>query len=90
VHRLIAIVTGSVQGVGFRAFVLRRARTRGLTGTVRNQPDGTVEVEAEGAEAELRALLAELEQGPRGARVTRVDSDLSAGPARHRTFEITF
>lgn len=69
---------------------MRRARTRGLTGRVRNQPDGTVEVEAEGSEGELEALLAELREGPHGARVERIDSSIAAGSRRHSTFEVTF
>jgi hypothetical protein len=48
-HRLHAVVHGRVQGVGFRYFVMREARALGLSGWVRNQADGSVEVEAEGA-----------------------------------------
>lgn len=55
--RLIAKVYGDVQGVGFRYEVKRRADDLGLTGFVRNEPDGTVDLEAEGEERELEKLL---------------------------------
>jgi acylphosphatase len=63
------LVTGRVQGVGFRAFVTRRAAELGLAGWVRNRPDGAVEAEAAGPEAALRAFVAALETGPRLAHV---------------------
>ena len=63
------VVTGRVQGVGFRAFVLRRARELGLGGWVRNHPDGSVEAEAVGKEADLRRFVAAICEGPGHARV---------------------
>jgi len=50
------ICRGRVQGVGFRAFVRREARTLGLTGWVRNEPGGSVHLEAQGAEQQLAEL----------------------------------
>jgi acylphosphatase len=70
---LHAIVHGRVQGVSFRYYTQQRARQLGLTGYVRNQWDGTVEVVAEGPRAAVEALLSFLHVGPRGAFVTRVD-----------------
>jgi acylphosphatase len=67
-------VRGHVQGVGFRWWTRSQARALGLTGSVRNCPDGTVEVRARGSAdgiAELRLLLAE---GPPGARVEMVEN----------------
>ena len=62
--------------VGFRYFVEERARARGLAGWVRNGADGaSVEVVAEGEDDRLRELDAALRDGPRGARVERVESD---------------
>ncbi len=78
--RLRAIVHGDVQGVGFRYFVLRRAEAAGLTGWVRNRPDGSVECLAEGPRPELEALLAELRRGPRMSSVERVEAEWE--PAR--------
>lgn len=69
---LHAIVSGRVQGVGFRFFVLGRARRLGLTGSVRNLPDGRVDVLARGAEDELRKLAGALHEGPPLSRVDDV------------------
>jgi DNA ligase D-like protein (predicted 3'-phosphoesterase) len=69
-----AAVTGDVQGVGFRQATSRRARELGLNGWVRNMPDGSVAVHAEGAGDATDALLAFLRQGPPGARVSSVDA----------------
>jgi acylphosphatase len=87
-HLLHAVVHGRVQGVGYRWFVARRAREHGVNGSVRNLPDGSVEVAAEGGMAALGALLADLREGPGRARVERVDEHWSEGPGRHRDFEI--
>ncbi|MCM2269364.1 MAG: acylphosphatase [Thermoanaerobaculia bacterium] len=73
-------VRGRVQGVGFRAFVARRARLLGLAGGARNEPDGAVVVEIAGgspqALADLRAALA---TGPAAARVAAVDETAPDG-----------
>ncbi|HEV8128949.1 MAG TPA: acylphosphatase [Candidatus Eisenbacteria bacterium] len=70
--RLHAVVTGRVQGVGYRFFAQERAVARGLAGTVRNLPGGSVEVEAEGPRPALDAYLGELREGPPAARVSDV------------------
>jgi acylphosphatase len=68
------LVSGEVQGVGFRWFVARHARGLGLGGYARNLPDGRVEVVATGAGAEAIAQLEELlRAGPAHARVERLD-----------------
>jgi acylphosphatase len=72
VGRFAAHVQGRVQGVGYRAFVVARARSLGLSGTVRNLPDGGVWVEAEGARDKLESFLGELRTGPPAARVSHV------------------
>ncbi len=72
--RLRAIVTGIVQGVGFRYFTVYQAqRIGGITGYVRNLPSGDVEVVAEGEREKLEQLLAQVRKGPRGAHVTNVE-----------------
>ncbi|TBH17390.1 acylphosphatase [Thermus thermamylovorans] len=71
--RLVALVRGRVQGVGYRAFAQRRALELGLSGYAENLPDGRVEVVAEGPEEELLAFLHHLKQGPRLARVEGVE-----------------
>jgi acylphosphatase len=73
VIRSVAVVSGHVQGVGYRWFVRELASMAGLTGSARNLPDGRVEVVLEGADDAVRRVLAELD-GPRApGAVTRVD-----------------
>jgi acylphosphatase len=67
------LVEGRVQGVGYRAFVERRAARLGLVGYVMNLPDGRVRVHVEGDRGSIESLLAELAAGPRQARVERTD-----------------
>lgn len=86
--RLTAVVTGRVQGVGFRHFVWTRARRLGLTGWVRNAPDGSVHLEAEGSHADLDALLDALRHGPPAARVRDVHHDWHEGTGRFDGFDV--
>jgi len=67
------IVHGRVQGVWFRGSACSFASARGVTGWVRNRPDGTVEALLEGEEASVRAVVDWCRQGPPGARVDRVE-----------------
>ena len=67
------IVRGRVQGVYFRASTQREAKRLGLTGWVKNRPDGNIEVLAEGEEEGLKDLIAWANKGPSAARVERVD-----------------
>ena len=67
-----AIIYGRVQGVFFRDFVARRATELGLTGYVRNLPDGSVEVLTEGERKQLERLIGYLKVGPSAARVEKV------------------
>lgn len=78
VVRLRAVVHGRVQMVGFRAFVLRHAGDAGLAGTVRNEPDGSVETVLEGPRPDVERMLELLREGPSHARVERVDVEYSA------------
>lgn len=71
-RRARAIVTGRVQGVSFRASTCSEARRLGVVGWVRNLPDGSVELEVEGDDDRVAALLAWCEHGPPGARVATV------------------
>jgi acylphosphatase len=67
------VAHGLVQGVGYRWFVWREAERLGLRGVVRNLPDGSVEVIAEGVTEALDRLERALSQGPSVARVDRVE-----------------
>jgi acylphosphatase len=68
-------VFGKVQGVGFRYYVLGQARALGLTGFVKNLPNGNVYVEAEGEPINIEQLKRCCEQGPARARVSRCLSE---------------
>lgn len=68
------LVHGRVQGVGFRWWACRTARSLGLAGTVRNRVDGTVEVRARGSRTALADLEKRLHEGPRPAAVRRVET----------------
>jgi acylphosphatase len=71
-RRIHASVTGRVQGVSYRASTIEEARRLGVTGWVRNRGDGSVELEAQGAPAQVEALLAWCAVGPPAARVSEV------------------
>jgi acylphosphatase len=73
VQRKHVVIYGFVQGVGFRFAVERMALSRGVTGWVRNRPDGTVEAVFEGELEDVEALVAFCRRGPRGAAVERVE-----------------
>jgi acylphosphatase len=66
-------VTGLVQGVFYRQSTAQEATRLGLSGTVRNLPDGSVEVEAEGRRSAVEALLAFCRRGPPAARVAELE-----------------
>ena len=74
------LVRGRVQGVGFRWFVEREAHILQITGWVRNNADGSVEVLAVGTPQQLAGLRARLQEGPRAARVDNVNES-EADPA---------
>jgi acylphosphatase len=67
------VVHGLVQGVFFRDTVLRHAVGAGVAGWIRNNPDGTVEAVFEGDAGGVESLVTLSREGPRGARVDRVD-----------------
>jgi acylphosphatase len=82
------VVRGRVQGVGFRWFVEREAKTLGISGWVRNNTDGTVEVLATGTGEQLSSLRSRLQQGPRAARVDHVEETEDKPVAGLNTFRI--
>ncbi len=82
-------VRGRVQGVFFRASAQREARRLGLTGWVRNRPDGSVELVAEGDEEVLRDLVGWSHHGPSAARVDQVDIHWRAYSGEFHDFRTT-
>ncbi len=85
---LHAVVYGHVQGVNFRYNTLLRAQRLRLTGWVRNQADGSVEVTAEGPRAAVEELLAFLHQGPPHAQVERVEVEWRPASGAFTRFDV--
>jgi acylphosphatase len=81
------VVSGRVQGVGFRYFTQDTARREGLTGLVRNLPDGRVEAVAEGDAESMDRFEAALRRGPSHARVEGIEID-SIPPSDHDGFRV--
>ena len=73
-------VTGRVQGVGFRAWTEDRATAHGLSGWVRNDPDGSVAACLSGPAEAVETMLAELREGPRFSRVEAVEATSAERP----------
>jgi acylphosphatase len=89
-RRIRAIVSGRVQGVSFRAATRTEARRLGLVGWVRNRADGSVELEAEGPDDLVAALLQWCQHGPPAARVTSVAVDDLAPAGAEASFDVTY
>ncbi len=78
--RVRVVISGRVQGVGFRYATVRQARRLGLTGWVRNTRDGRVEIVADGPKEAITELLDWAVMGPDGAEVTGLQrTDLEPG-----------
>ncbi len=88
--RMQAIFTGTVQGVGFRFTAERLARRFKVTGFVRNLDDGSVEVVAEGAEAELVAFLTALRESGMKGYIRDVEAHWSKTDGSFSRFSIEF
>ena len=73
IKRYKAVITGNVQGVGLRVFVVDNASKLGITGWVRNMADGTVEMEAQGNPDKLDQLFATIKKGTLIIKVDNID-----------------
>ncbi len=71
--RFLVRVFGRVQGVGFRYFTLSKAKLLGINGYVKNMPDGSVFIDCEGEDENLKIFLAYLKEGPHFAKVEKVE-----------------
>ena len=88
---LRAVVQGRVQGVSFRYFVVRRARSLALKGYVYNLPKGhSVEVVAEGNRESLEELLRHLNEGPPGSAVQQVDASWTEPSGAYQDFRVVY
>ena len=83
-------VKGVVQGVGFRWFVNRAANRLELSGWVRNQPDGSVEIEAYGDRGSIEGLISEIKVGPSFSRVSDVRVNWKEPDSSQDGFEVIF
>jgi acylphosphatase len=83
------LVTGRVQGVGFRYFAQAAAAREGIHGWVRNRADGSVEALAEGDAEAIERFERALHHGPAGARVERVEVDATNPTGRDTGFTVT-
>jgi acylphosphatase len=83
------LISGRVQGVGFRWFAHDAARREGVTGWVRNLPDGRVEAYVEGDAESVTRVERALRQGPAGARIDNVYVDVEDASGAYKDFSIT-
>lgn len=84
------LITGRVQGVGYRYFAQREAVRAGIHGYVKNLPDGRVEVLAEGEESNLNKFVHTLRTGPGFGYVTDVDIVPLDFENRYTSFDIEY
>lgn len=82
------LISGRVQGVGFRFFTRATAAPEGLHGWVRNRPDGVVEIQVEGDAEALDRFEQHIRHGPPGARVDRVEVAEEGATGRDTGFTI--
>ena len=83
-------ISGVVQGVGFRYFARKAGASFGLAGSVRNLPDGSVEVVAQGERQAVNGFLSELKVGPQYASIERVDIHWEEPETDLRGFDYAF
>ncbi|MBD3340986.1 MAG: acylphosphatase [Candidatus Lokiarchaeota archaeon] len=88
--RLVIDVYGYVQGVFFRYTTRKIARKLGLTGYVKNMPNGSVHIVAEGPESDLKELLEFSKKGPRNARVDKVEHIFHEAKGTYKGFDYKF
>ena len=88
--QLFVLISGKVQGVGFRNFAQRNARQLGVKGYAKNLPNGKVEVVAEGDKTQLDALVVFLREGPRYARVDSLEIDERPFTGEYETFGVRY
>ncbi|MCS7262009.1 MAG: acylphosphatase [Aquificaceae bacterium] len=87
---LRVFVGGVVQGVGYRAFAKRTAESYGLSGWVRNLPDGRVELFVQGSKEVVWSFLGELFEGPPASKVNRMEILKEVPRDEERTFNILY
>lgn len=86
----VFLITGRVQGVGFRYFTEREAQKRRVRGYVRNLPDGRVEVLAQAESGTLEDFAARLSEGPRAASVESVERSPAPVDSTLESFQVRY
>ncbi|KAF2659496.1 Acylphosphatase [Lophiostoma macrostomum CBS 122681] len=81
-------VEGEVQGVNFRSFTQKQAKSIGITGFVTNASDGTVQGEAQGSDEQLKEFVQHLNKGPSAASVNGVESDPIETKSKENDFNV--
>jgi acylphosphatase len=89
-RRIHIIISGQVQGVGYRAWARNRAKKLGLHGWVKNRQDGAVECIAEGAGPALQEFITLCQAGPETGWVDTVDEQWTEGTGEWETFEVIY
>ena len=89
-RRAHVLISGRVQGVSFRWYTLNMAQHLGLTGWVRNLPDGRVEAVFEGLDEAVRQAVAWCHHGERPARVEDVEVTYGAATGEFKSFRVTY
>jgi len=88
--RVEVVISGRVQRVGYRYFVIKQAQALGLGGYVRNLPSGAVEVVAEGERMALERLLGLLRRGPTAARVESMEVEWGVATGEFASFGVRY
>jgi acylphosphatase len=83
-------ISGVVQGVGYRYYIIRKARERNLTGWVKNRANGSVQIEAVGQRPELEELLRLIRVGPAAAHVSGVNANWYEDNPKYEEFDVRF
>lgn len=86
--RVHILIFGQVQGVSFRYFATREANLLGITGWVRNKPDGSVEIEVEGKQEDLKDFIKWCYNGPEGAIIEDIKEEWKIYKGEFDKFEI--
>jgi acylphosphatase len=84
------IVSGRVQGVGYRYYARQAAQALGVRGWVRNLPDGSCELQVAGSAELLQRFHADLMRGPRGSRVDDIAEERLVQVSDWQSFQIVF
>ncbi|HET6607369.1 MAG TPA: acylphosphatase [Rhodopila sp.] len=82
------VIAGRVQGVGYRAWMMRKAGDLGLSGWVRNRPDGCVEALVSGETAAVEEMSRLCRRGPRLAEVSSIEEELCEAPEEAGFFQV--